>query len=131
MNPKHPQRLTVAEFLADRIAEIDKTQREIAQECGFEHPNVITMFKNGHTKLPINRVAPLAKALGVDSAYLLRLVLSEYMPEAWECIEDIMHSTVLSANELLLVRAYRESTGHIDARPSIIKRDTILAVVTA
>jgi len=131
MNKQLPQRLTVAEFLADRIADIDKTQREIAQECGFEHPNVITMFKNGRTKLPINRVAPLAKALDVDPAYLLRLVLSEYMPESWECIEDIMQSTVLSANELLLVRAFRESTGHIDVHPTVIKRDAVLAVVTA
>ena len=126
-----PQRLTVAEFLADKIGAIDKTQREIAEACGFDNPNIITMFKRGHTKLPINRIAPLAKALDVDPAHLLRLVMNEYMREAWECVEDIMQSTVLSGNELQLVRAYREVTGDNDAAAVVIDRSAVLAIVTA
>jgi len=131
MTKQLPQRLTVAEFLADKIGAIDKTQREIAEACGFDNPNIITMFKNGHTKLPINRIAPLAKALDVDPAYLLRLVMNEYMREAWECVEDIMQSTVLSANELQLVRAYREVTGDNDAAAVVIDRSAVLAIVMA
>ena len=131
MTKEIPQRLTVAEFLADKIGAIDKTQREIAEACGFDNPNIITMFKRGHTKLPINRIAPLAKALDVDPAYLLRLVMNEYMREAWECVEDIMQSTVLSANELQLVRAYREVTGDNDAAAIVIDRSAVLAIVTA
>ncbi|MGC2457145.1 MAG: hypothetical protein WA435_04025, partial [Gallionellaceae bacterium] len=104
-NKQVPKTLTVAEFLADRIATIDKTQREIAEACGFDNPNIITMFKNGSTKLPVNRIAPLAKALEVDPAHLLRLVMLEYMPDTWEAIENIMQSTVLTSNELQLVRA--------------------------
>lgn len=131
MTKQLPHRITVAEFLADRIAAIDKTQREISVECGFDNPNIITMFKNGQTKLPINRIAPLAKALDVDPAHLLRLVMSEYMKESWECVENIMQSTVLSANELSLVRAYREVTGDNDAAAVVIDRSAILAIVAA
>jgi transcriptional regulator with XRE-family HTH domain len=126
-----PQRPTVAEFLADKIAAIDKTQRQISEECGFDNPNIITMFKNGLTKLPINRITPLAKALDVDPAYLLRLVMHEYMPDAWEAIENIMQSTVLTSNELNLVRAYREVTGDNDAAAVVIDRSAVLAIVTA
>lgn len=126
-----PQRPTVAEFLADKIAAIDKTQRQISEECGFDNPNIITMFKNGLTKLPINRIAPLAKALDVDPAHLLRLVMNEYMPESWECVENIMQSTVLTSNELQLVRAYREVTGDNDAAAVVIDRSAVLAIVTA
>jgi transcriptional regulator with XRE-family HTH domain len=126
-----PQRPTVAEFLADKIAAIDKTQRQISEECGFDNPNIITMFKNGLTKLPINRIGPLAKALDVDPAYLLRLVMNEYMQDSWEFIENIMQSTVLSANELQLVRAYREVTGDNDAAAIVIDRSAVLAIVTA
>lgn len=130
--PKHaPTRITVAEFIADRLAESDKTQREIAQECGFENPNIITMFKQGQTKLPINRVGPLAKALNADPAYLLRLVMLESMPEYWESIENIMQSTVLSRNELELVRGFREVTGENDAVPVVINRDAVIAIVAA
>lgn len=131
MTKQLPQRLTVAEFLADKIAAIDKTQRQISEECGFDNPNIITMFKNGLTKLPINRIAPLAKALDVDPAHLLRLVMNEYMRESWECVENIMQSTVLTSNELQLVRAYREVTGDNDAAAVVIDRSAVLAIVTA
>lgn len=131
MTKQFPQRPTVAEYLADKIAAIDKTQRQIAEECGFDNPNIITMFKLGQTKLPINRIAPLAKALEVDPAFLLRLVMYEYMKESWECVENIMQSTVLSANELQLVRAYREVTGDNDAAAVVIDRSAVLAIVTA
>ena len=45
-------RTTVADFIADRLAECDKTQREIAAECGFEKSNIITMFKKGEVIPP-------------------------------------------------------------------------------
>jgi hypothetical protein len=126
-----PARVTVAEFIADRLAESDKTQREIAAACGFDRPNIITMFKTGATKLPLNRIGPLAKALEVDPAHLLRLVLTEYMPETWEAIEHLFESTVLSANELALIRAYREATGDGDVAAVVIDRSAVIAIVAA
>lgn len=124
-------RTTVAEFIADKLAESDKTQREIAQECGFENPNIITMFKTGATKLPLNRIGPLAKAIDVDPAHLLRLVMLEYAPDTWGAIENIMKSTLLTANELELVRAYRQVTGDSDTRAMVVDRDAVLAIVVA
>lgn len=123
--------ITVAEFLADKLATIDKTQKQIAEECGFEHPNIITMFKKGQTKLPINRIYSLATALDVDPVYLLRLVMLEYMPDTWEQVENIMQSTILTANERELVRTFREVTGENDARAVVIDRDALIAIVAA
>jgi transcriptional regulator with XRE-family HTH domain len=131
MTRNFPPRTTVAEFIADSLAATDKTQRQVAAECGLDNPNVITMFKQGLTKLPINRVEALAKALEVDPVHLLRLVMLEYLPDAWESIENIMKSTILTANELELVRAFREVTGDADAQPVVIDRNAVLAIVTA
>jgi transcriptional regulator with XRE-family HTH domain len=131
MTKQFPTRPTVAEFLADSIALINKTQSQIAAECGFDSPNVITMFKKGQTKLPINRVGPLAKALDVDPAHLLRLVLLEYLPDTWETIENTLQTTLLTANELEMVRAFREVTGDRDARACVIDRSAVVAIVTA
>ena len=131
MTKQTQTRTTVADFIADRLAESDKTQRQIAEECGFETPNIITMFKTGATKLPLNRIGPLAKALEVDAAHLLRLVMLEYAPDTWEAIENVMQSTVLTANELELVRAYRQATGDNDAVPVLINRDAVVAIVVA
>lgn len=131
MTKRAPHQTKVAEFLADRIAAIDKTQRQIAEECGFDNPNVISMFKQGQAKLPINRISSLAKALDVDSAYLLRLAMLEYLPDTWEHIENIMKSTVLTVHELELVRSFREVTGENDARAVVMDRNAVIAIIAA
>ena len=122
---------SVAEFIAERLAVIDKTQRQIATECGFENANVITMFKQGNTRLPLNRIGPLAKALEVDPVHLLRLAMREYLPDTWDSLENAMQSTLMTANELDLIRAYRAATGDNDAVATVIKRDAVIAVVAA
>lgn len=128
----HPQ-TTVCDFIAERLAQSDKTQREIANECGFDNPNIITMFKTGATKIPLNRIGTLAKALDADPAHLLRLVMTEYMPDTWESIENIMHGSVLTANELDLVRRFRSATGDKDPQPVAfnLSPGSVFTLVTA
>lgn len=81
-----PKAMRVADYLAQQIILCGKSQKEIAEEVGYEKPNVITMMKQGHTKIPIVKVGAFARALEVDLAYLLRLVCMEYMPETWAAI---------------------------------------------
>lgn len=80
------RKITVAEFLTQAIELSGKTQREIAQEAGWEKPNVLSMMKQGITKVPIDRIPGLAKACGVDQALMVRIVMQEYMPEIWAVI---------------------------------------------
>ena len=80
-------KMTVAQFLTMKIDESGKTQREIATEVGYDAANVITMFKQGSTKLPLNTVGPIARALDVDPVFLLRLAFNEYFPETFEAVE--------------------------------------------
>lgn len=129
----HPAQTNVSDFITARLAQSDKTQRQIAEECGFENPNVITMFKTGATKIPVNRIGAIAKALDVDPAYLLRLVLNEYLPDTWQSIEDIIEGTVLTGNELELVRLFRSATGNTDPKPVALKPSTgsVFTLVTA
>ena len=69
----------LAKFLDTRLLELKhkKTQTEIAGVAGFVNPNMVTMIKKGATKLPIDRVPALAKALECDPALLLRLALEQ------------------------------------------------------
>jgi transcriptional regulator with XRE-family HTH domain len=105
------KRVTVAEYVKQQIALNDKSQREIAEQAGFEKPNVLSMIKTGNTKLPIARVGPLAKALGVDPAYLLRLVLSEYLPDTYQAVESLIGQSLVSKGELEIVKAMRKAAG--------------------
>ncbi len=99
---------TVAEYLTAQIDVTGKSQLEIAQECGFTSPNVITMIKQGKTKLPLSRVGALAKALGVDPVYLFSLAMNEYEPGTWSAMEGlIFKQPLLTANELEFVQVLR------------------------
>ncbi len=98
---------TVGEYLTEQLALCGKTQREVAEEVGFETPNVVTMLKQGQIKLPLNRVGPLARSLGVDAVYLLSLAMREYMPETFKAIEEAIQGVMLSEHEHAIVEAYR------------------------
>lgn len=106
-NAVSAKKRTVAQFIAQQLAVSGKTQREVADELGYENANIISMFKQGVTKLPLNKVGPLAKALEVEPYPLLELVMREYMPETWEAIGAILPGAVLSPDELELVQAHR------------------------
>lgn len=104
----YQSKTTVAKFLSEQIDQSPKSQREIAEAIGFSNPNIITMFKQGHTKVPLTRVGALAAVLGIDSAHLMRMVLEEYMPETWQAVEQAMSRMMLSEDEERLVRVFRE-----------------------
>lgn len=65
-----------------------KSQRQIAYEIGYEKPNLITMFKQGATRVPAEKVPLLADALGADRVTLLRMWMEEYSPELLTTIDE-------------------------------------------
>lgn len=120
-------KVSVAKLLEQQIAISDKSQKEIAEIIGYTKPNIMTMFKTGRTKLPINKVGALAKALNLDSAYLLKLVLSEYSPETWDAIEGILgEEKLIGTAELNLLKLAREATGNVFPDVSIKENRDIL-----
>lgn len=58
-----------------------KTQTEIAKAIGFNSPNMLSMVKSGKVKLPLKRVPPLCRELGIPLEELLLLAMSEEYPE--------------------------------------------------
>lgn len=100
----------VAALVAEQIRIIGKKQMEIAEEAGFDNPNVITMIKQGRTKLPLAKVGSMAKALELDPIFLLKLCIKEYQPETWEAISTFMDEMV-TADELKVVLEMRNAIG--------------------
>jgi transcriptional regulator with XRE-family HTH domain len=101
------------EYLTFQIGVSPKTQKTIAEEIGYDKPNIITMFKQGLTRVPIERIPRFAKALGVDPAYMLRMAMQEYMPEVWATIEGVL-GTPVSQNERKILDKIREFTQNQD-----------------
>lgn len=100
----------VARFVEERLQIIGITQREVAEKAGFEKPNMITMIKQGRTKLPMAKIGPFAEAIEVDSVELFQLCMSTYYPETWKALEPFMASSV-TKDELTLINALRRFIG--------------------
>ena len=106
----HTKPSAVAAFVGSRIQATGKLQYEIAREAGFENPNVLTMIKNGKTKVPLARVGSLARALDTDPMLLMKMCLAEYQPETWAALEP-MFDDAFTGDEVKLVKALRRAVG--------------------
>ena len=99
----------VAEYITWQINLCGKKQTQIAEEVGFEKPNVITMIKQGKTKVPINKIGKFAKALEVDPIFFMKMVFTEYMPDAMEAINSIINQPIITQNEWEIVEVIRSA----------------------
>lgn len=119
-----PSVTTVANYIGAQLAHLPPgvTQKDVAESIGYDKPNILVMIKRGNTKLPINKVPALAKAIGVDPMHLMRLVLNEYMPEVHDAIMS-MSGVIVSANERKLLEMWRNAT--LETDPAIVLTEDI------
>jgi transcriptional regulator with XRE-family HTH domain len=123
----------LARYLDQRILQLKsrKSQRQIALEAGFRNPNVLSMIKAGSSKLPLDRVPAMAKALDVDPRYLLRLAFEqEGFKTAKGAIDDIL-GTVVSNNELDWLNEIRDASNNSDPRLTSRQRMALRAIFGA
>ena len=118
MAKKPHENSRLAKFLDTRLLELKhlKTQAQIAEEAGFANANMVTMVKQGATKLAIDRVPALAKALDCDPALLLRLALEQAEGStAAAAIFDIIGEPI-TENERGWLAEIRDASGETDPR---------------
>lgn len=120
---------TVAEYLGEEIEASGRTAQDIADAIGYDSADVIKAFTRGTAKVPVNKVGPLARALDIDAAYFLRLVLAEYMPDTLAAIDDAIRVPMLTENERGLIGAYRRATNGTDAAAVVCDAKDVVAVI--
>ncbi|WP_348524938.1 hypothetical protein [Pararhodobacter sp. SW119] len=77
---------------------------------------MISMIKSGATKLALDRVPQLSKALECDPAFLLRLALEQSLgATAAKSVHDIF-GTPLTRNEIEWILELRDASGDTDPR---------------
>jgi hypothetical protein len=110
--------MSVAEYITLCLEASGRLQTEVAEDVGFDKPNVITMIKQGKTKLPLLKIGPMAQALRIDPVELFRITLNEYMPDTWEAIQDNIGLSGLTPSErevIDIVRAGKLAPGPLTA----------------
>jgi len=129
--PKKPYADTrLAKYIQKRVMELKpkRSQIEIAVEAGFISTNMVAMLKSGSSKLALDRVPSLARALECDPAYLLRLTLEQVEGDtAAHALVEIM-GTPVTGNELGWLQEIREASDHSDPRMTARNRAALRAM---
>lgn len=87
----------VATYIASRIEASGQLQKDIAEKVGFERPNMITMVKQGRSRLPIDKIGSMARALGIDPIALFSMCMEEYYPNTWKAIAPCLESAMTAS----------------------------------
>lgn len=119
-----------AKFLRDRIQALShrKTQAEIAAEAGFTNPNMITILKSGRSKIPLDRLPSLAKALECDPAFLMRLALVQAVGRTAALAIGDIFGTAVTENEQGWLEELRDASGNTDPRLTARSRATLRGI---
>ena len=91
-----------------------KNQAQIATEAGFTHTNMLSMIKAGKTRLPLDRVPALAKALDCDPAYLFRLAPQQSRNETIRQAVEHIFGAIVSRNEARWLAEIRGASDNTD-----------------
>ena len=119
----------LARFITKRILELKpKTQIDIAKEAGFVNPNVISMLKSGATKLPLDRVLAVAKALECDPRRLFLLAMQQEGYETERAALAQIFGTIVTDNEVKWLDEIRDASGHTDPNLTTRSRTALRAI---
>lgn len=128
---KRPHENTkLAKYVERRVLELksSKSQLQIANEAGFPNPNMVSLIKNGSSKLALDRVPSMARALECDPAFLLRFTLEQQEGStAAQALIEIF-GTPVTTNELGWLEVIREASGNSDPRVTTRSQATIRAI---
>jgi hypothetical protein len=99
--------------LETAINESDLTHSQLARRLGYKEENVIKSFQTGELRVPLSRIATLARLLDLDPGDFVRDWFLTYDPEALFEIEEVI-GLILTGAERSWIRGIRR---HLGAAP--------------
>ncbi|APH73395.1 transcriptional regulator [Aquibium oceanicum] len=119
-----------AKYIDRRVLELSarKTQNHIAMEAGFKTPNVLSMLKTGTSKVPLDRVPALAKALECDPRHLCMLALEQLGGSMTISAIDEIFGTIVTENEVVWLEELRDASDGADPRLTQRARAALRAI---
>ncbi len=130
MTKKPHEDTKLAKYVERRVLELKsrKSQLQIANEAGFPNPNMITMIKNGTSKLALDRIPSMSHALECDPRFLMRLALDQAVGDTAAAAIIEIFGTPVTANELGWLYELRDASSDSDPRITARSRAAIRAV---
>ncbi|MBL6427768.1 MAG: helix-turn-helix transcriptional regulator [Maritimibacter sp.] len=130
MTTKPHEHTQLAKFVERRVLELKskKTQADIAAQAGYVNQNMITMIKQGRSKVALDRIPALAGALECDAAYLMRLALEQAIGGTAAATLIEVFGDPVTVNEHAWLSEIRSASGHTDPRLTARSQSTIRAI---
>lgn len=120
----------LALYVERRVLELKpkKSQAEIAAQAGYVNQNMITMIKQGRSKVALDRVPALASALESDPAYLMQLALEQAIGRtAAKAVAEVFGEPV-TMNECSWLNEIRQASDYTDPRMTSRSQTAIRAI---
>lgn len=93
-------KLHVSKLLQKHLAECPYSLNEVAVLSDFKRPEVLEGISRGDFRVPLDKVLPLAKALGCDEKLLFKLVMRSWFGADFvKTIEEVFGGKSLSETE--------------------------------
>lgn len=90
---------------------VGRTNEEVSQELGYRAANIISMWRTGKTKIPLDRLPDIANLMKIDIATLFPMWMEQYFGER----EDIkflmkeMSARFARSNEKVILELSRKA----------------------
>lgn len=121
---------TIANLVERHQAEQGLTDVQLANAIGYKAV-VISMIKQATMRLPINKAPALARALSLDPADVLRLVLTEQAPELLATLDEVFDPLKLTGTEVNLIKHLRRLAAGRESAPIVFEGGGVIALVMA
>ena len=108
---KTGEKYALAEWLNKNLRNLtDLTNDELATKLGYTQPNIVSMWVTGRTKVPLEKLLPLAQVMDVDYSFLLPLWVEQYAGK--DAYIELMRTLqrAVSEDEAELVKSIRKIT---------------------
>jgi transcriptional regulator with XRE-family HTH domain len=124
----------MAEFLNSNWDKIGETNADLADEWGYKSPGIISMWRTGKSRVPIEKLGDLARKLGVDLTILLPLWVEQFNPErGHEGIKvskeiESVFKRLATINEFAVLKMMRNGASHRSQRDPVYTARQLQAI---
>ena len=86
------------------------TNEQLASELGYTRPNIISMWRTGRTRIPLEKLPALAKLLKFELTALLPLWIEQYTGSAGQVELKRAVARLASEDEAVMLEQFRKAT---------------------
>jgi hypothetical protein len=124
----------LAEFLNRNWDEkVGRTNDDVAMELGYKSSNIISMWRTGRTRIPLDKLPDLARLMKLNLADLLPMCLEQQWGDRPDCaaLSERIKAVLVTDAEAELIKVVRNVRPHPKLRFSTAELAAVSAALSA